>query len=95
MEEDSRPSALGHPPDHTARRAGGGPAFDLTWKNASGRKLQSRLAFILTPAGILEFHLMTGATAEEEFKDALNTLMLTLRVAENGKLELPELSNKL
>ena len=38
---------------------------------------------------------MTGATAEEEFKDALNTLMLTLRVAENGKLELPELSNKL
>ena len=38
---------------------------------------------------------MTGATAEEEFKDALNTLMLTLRVAENSKLELPELSNKL
>ncbi len=72
-----------------------GPAFDLTWKNGAGLKLQSRLAFILTPAGILEFHLMTGVAEAEEFKYALNSLMLTLRVAENGKLELPELSNKL
>ena len=87
----------GHITEEFALGAAGrtGPAFDLTWKNASGLKLQSRLAFILTPAGILEFHLMTGAAEEDEFKYALNTLMLTLRVAENGKLELPELSNKL
>lgn len=72
-----------------------GPAFDLTWKNEAGLNLQSRIAFILTPAGIIEFHLLTSAAEAEEFKYALNSLMLTLRVAENGKLELPELSNKL
>lgn len=87
----------GHITEEFALGAAGrtGPAFDVTWKNAAGLKLQSRLAFILTPAGILEFHLMTGGAEGEEFKYALNSLMLTLRVAENGKLELPELSNKL
>ncbi len=72
-----------------------GPGFDLTWKNEGGLNLLSRIAFIPSPAGIIEFHLLTSAADMQEFKYALNTLMLTLRVAENGKLELPELSNKL
>ncbi|MFA6543071.1 MAG: hypothetical protein WCS99_01515 [Limisphaerales bacterium] len=72
-----------------------GPAFDLTWKNESGLGLQSRIAFISSPAGIIEFHLLTSGTEMQEFRYALNSLMLTLRFSENGRLELPELSNKL
>ena len=72
-----------------------GPAFDLAWKSEAGLTLQSRLAFIPSPAGIIEFHLLTSATEVQEFRYALNSLMLTLRVAENGRLELPELSPKL
>lgn len=77
--------------------AGGqaGPGFDFTWRNDSGFNLQSRIAFILTPAGLVEFHLITSAADKEEFTYALNSLMLTFRFAVNGKLELPEMSNKL
>lgn len=77
--------------------AGGqaGPAFDFVWKNDSGFSLQSRIAFIPTPAGLVEFHLITNAADKEEFTYALNSLMLTFRFAVNGKLELPEMSNKL
>lgn len=77
--------------------AGGqaGPGFDYTWRNDSGFTLQSRTAFILTPAGLVEFHLLTSAADKEEFTYALNSMMLTFRFSVNGKLELPELSNKL
>lgn len=72
-----------------------GPGFDLTWKNEAGLNLLSRIAFIPTQAGLVEFHLLTSATDMQEFKYALNSLMLTFRVAENGRLELPVLLNKL
>ena len=77
--------------------AGGraGPAFDLAWKNEAGLTLQSRIAFIPTVAGVMEFHLLTTGAEMKEFKYALNTLMLTVRVGETGKLALPELSDKL
>ncbi|MEQ2008493.1 MAG: hypothetical protein ABMA26_17070 [Limisphaerales bacterium] len=77
--------------------AGGqsGPAFDFVWKNSSGLSLHSRIAFIPTPAGLIEFHLITSAAEKEEFTYALNSLMLTFRFAVNGRLELPEMSNKL
>lgn len=77
--------------------AGGqtGPGFDYTWRNDLGFSLQNRIAFILTPAGLVEFHLLTTAADKEEFTYALNSLMLTFRLAVNGKLDLPELSNKL
>lgn len=77
--------------------AGGspGPAFDFGWRNAGGFPLQSRLAFIPTPAGIMEFHLLTSAADKEEFTHALNSLMLTFRFGEKGRIELPEMSNKL
>ncbi|MEN9574861.1 MAG: hypothetical protein RL514_2716 [Verrucomicrobiota bacterium] len=76
--------------------AGGrsGPAFDFTWLTDSGFKLQNRIVFILMSSGVVEFNLLTSATDKEEFNHALNSLMLTFRFAENGKLELPELSNK-
>jgi hypothetical protein len=77
--------------------AGGqsGPAFDFAWRNDSGFKLQSRIAFIPTIAGLVEFHLLTSAAEKEESTYALNSLMLTFRCAANGRLELPEMSNKL
>lgn len=77
--------------------AGGspGPAFDFTWRNAGGFPLQSRIAFIPTPAGIVEFHLLTSAADKEEFTYALNSLMLTFRFGAKGRIELPEMSNKL
>lgn len=77
--------------------AGGqtGPAFDITWRNEGGISLQSRVAFIPTPAGVVEFHLLTSAADKEEFTYALNSLMLTFRFSVNGKIELPEMSNKL
>ena len=77
--------------------AGGreGPAYDFTWKNDGGLDLQNRIAFIPTPAGIVEFHLLTSAADKEEFTYALNSLMLTFRFAEDGRLELNQLSNKI
>jgi len=77
--------------------AGGreGLGFDLTWKNEAGFQLHSRIAFVPTPAGLVEFHLLASAAELLESKHALNSLMLTFRVAENGRLELPELLNKL
>ncbi len=77
--------------------AGGsaGPGFDFVWRNAGGFPLQSRIAFIPTPAGIVEFHLLTSAADKEEFTYALNSLMLTFRFGEKGRIELPEMSNKL
>lgn len=73
--------------------AGGqsGPAFDYTWRNDSGFTLHNRVAFIPTAAGLVEFHLLTTAAEKEEFTHALNSLMLTFRLAVGGKLELPEL----
>ncbi|NBV22024.1 MAG: hypothetical protein EBS05_08905, partial [Proteobacteria bacterium] len=60
-----------------------------------GLTLQSRIAYIPSPAGTLEFHLLTTGADMQEFKYALNSLMLTLRVGETGKLAFPELSDKL
>ncbi len=87
----------GHITEEVTLSAGGrsGPAFDLTWKTDAGLGLLSRIAFIPTPAGVMEFHLLTSAANMQEFKYALNSLMLTFRFAENGRLELPELLNKL
>lgn len=77
--------------------AGGraGLGFDVTWKSEAGFNLHSRIAFVPTRAGLVEFHLLAGAAELQESKYALNSLMLTFRVAENGRLELPELLNKL
>ena len=77
--------------------AGGspGPAFDFGWRNAGGFPLQSRLAFIPTPAGVMEFHLLTSAADKEEFTHALNSLMLTFRFGERGRIELPEILDKI
>ncbi len=73
----------------------GGPAFDFIWRNEGGLEVQSRIAFIPTPAGVVEFHLLTSAAVKEESFQALNSLMLTFRFAEKGKLELPALLDKL
>lgn len=77
--------------------AGGaaGPAFDFVWRNAAGFPLQSRIAFIPMPAGLVEFHLLTSAEDKEEFTHALNSLMLTFRFGAKGRIELPEMSNRL
>jgi hypothetical protein len=77
--------------------AGGraGQGFDVIWRSDAGFNLHSRIAFVLTRAGLVEFHLLAGAAELQESQYALNSLMLTFRVAENGKLELPELLNKL
>ncbi|MBI5801571.1 MAG: hypothetical protein HZA92_12735 [Verrucomicrobia bacterium] len=77
--------------------AGGrdGPAFDFTWKNEGGFSLQNRVAYIPTPAGVVEFNLLTSAADKEEFTYALNSLMLTFRFSDKGKIELPELLDKL
>ena len=76
--------------------AGGapGPAFDFVWRSAAGFLLQCRIAYIPTKAGTVEFYLLTSAADKEEFTHALNTLMLTFRFGEKGRIELPELSNK-
>lgn len=73
----------------------GGPAFDFVWRNEGGLEVQSRIAFIPTPAGVVEFHLLTSAAVKEESFQALNSLMLTFRFGEKGKMELPALLDKL
>jgi hypothetical protein len=65
-----------------------GPAFDLQWKVSTRTTASARVAFIPSNAGILEFSLLTTS---DQFPKALpdfNRLLMSFRVATNGKVRI-------
>jgi hypothetical protein len=71
-----------------------GPAFDLQWTNSSGSAQSGRVAFIPSPAGVLEFSMASNPDTVRDGQYALNWMMLTFRSNEGGKLEINRLSDK-
>jgi len=72
-----------------------GPAFELSLRNDVSPPQLSRAVFIPALASLVEFQLVGNADTFAESRTALNTLLLTFRVAENGKLEIAPISDKL
>ncbi len=73
-----------------------GPAFDLEWAEANGVVRRSRVAFIPSAAGVLEFSLVCGVEQFSQAKNDLNSMMLTFRTGDsNGHLEISRLSDKI
>ncbi|MBI3877733.1 MAG: hypothetical protein HY300_17535 [Verrucomicrobia bacterium] len=82
--------------EYTLSAAGqSGPAFDAALRNAAGLSQRMRVAFIPTPAGVVEFNMLAGEDKFAEFHAAFNSLLLTFRAAAGGKLDIAPLSNKL
>ena len=71
-----------------------GPAFDLEWTNSARVVQYARVAYIPSPAGVLEFSLIATAGKFREGQYFLNSVMLTFRSNEGGKLEIVPLSDK-
>ncbi|MFO1487143.1 MAG: hypothetical protein U1F65_01575 [Verrucomicrobiota bacterium] len=71
-----------------------GPAFDFEWKDPDSAVQAGRMVFIRTSAGILEF---TMTTAKDKFgrgEHVFNSVLLTFRTNENGKLQIVRLEEK-
>lgn len=77
QEEFSMAAANGH-----------GPAFDLLCK-VDGVARASRVAFIASPVGVLEFTSLSSPEHSEAAKASLRFLMRSFRISDvNGKLEI-------
>ena len=71
-----------------------GPAFDFKWKNPHGVAQSSRVAFIPSTTGTLQFSLLTPS---EKFSEGLyfyNGLVLSFCSNERGKLQITPLSER-
>jgi hypothetical protein len=71
-----------------------GPAFDVRWTNSSNAVQFARVAFIPSPAGVLEFSLVATDGNFKQGEYFLNSVMLTFRSNEGGKLDIAPLSDK-
>ena len=63
-----------------------GTAFNLDWMNSGGVSQSARISFIPTPAGVLEFSVLTRSS---EFKDArmnFESLLSSVQTNESGKI---------
>ena len=77
--------------DESAATAAGhsGPAFDLQWKPPGACAQSARLAFIPSPAGVLEFSVVAGTDKFQDARQSFNLVLLNFRSNEGGKLEIP------
>lgn len=76
-----------------ARAAGhAGPCFDLFWRAYGGTEQFVRVAFIYSPAGILEFSLISNFENQGVAEHAFRGLLKSLRSNEKGKIKIvPEI----
>jgi hypothetical protein len=72
-----------------------GPAFDIQWKNNFGIEQTARLAFVPSPAGVLEFGLFSSPEKFSAGQPAFNHFLLGFYTNEGGKLNLPPLSDQI
>src|SRR6267378_620408 len=62
-----------------------GPAFDIQWKSA-GIVQHTRVVFVATAAGVLEFTATTSPDKLSELDTDLNLVLVTFCFSTNGKL---------
>jgi len=65
-----------------------GPAFNLQWTTSGGVAQSARVAFIPSAAGLLEFSLVASPGKFSGGQPPFNSLLLTFRTNEGGKLEI-------
>jgi len=71
-----------------------GPAFDIQWTSA-GIVQHTRVVFVATAAGVLEFTATTSPDKLSELDTDLNLVLVTFCFSTNGKLEVPMVSDRL
>lgn len=72
-----------------------GPAFDIQWIGAGGILQETRVVFVPTAAGVLEFTATTSADMFPEFQGGFNNLLGTFCLSTDGKLDVPPVSDRL
>ena len=78
--------------------AGGasGPAFDLRWKAQGGMSRRGWFGFMNSRAGLLEFDLVSSPDKFETVRPDFYFVLATFRQSdESGKLDVPQMSDKL
>jgi hypothetical protein len=63
-----------------------GPAFDLAWINSNGAAQSARIAFVSSPAGTLEFSVLSRTVNFGDAQIYLTVLMSSVCSNETGKL---------
>jgi hypothetical protein len=63
-----------------------GQTFDLAWMNSNGGAQSARIAFVSSPAGTLEFSVLTRTVNFGDAQRYLTVLMSSVRSNETGKL---------
>lgn len=71
-----------------------GPAFDLQWTNTSGVAQSASVAFVPSPAGVLEFSLLSRPAKISEGQYFFSSLLLSFCSNEGGQLKITRLSDK-
>jgi hypothetical protein len=71
-----------------------GPAFDAQWDSVSSTTQSARIIYLASPAGILEFSLISKPEKFAQGKNFLNFILLTFRSNESGSIDLPVFSDK-
>ncbi len=81
-----------------SQKAGGkiGPAFEMRWSGEGALERMELAIFVASPAGIIEFDLVSSLEKYGSARQKMNKALLSLRWNdEQGKLTMPVFSNKL
>ena len=70
-----------------------GRGFDFTWKTPSGFDQASRVIFLPSDAGTLEFRASTIPEKFTSIQSSLNTVIGTLSIGTENNLKVPQLSD--
>lgn len=71
-----------------------GPAFDIQWTSA-GLVQRTRVVFVATAAGVLEFTASTSPDKFSELDTDFSLFLGTFCLSTNGKLDVPPVSDRL
>jgi len=75
---------------------GFGPAFDLRWMVGGKVDRFTRVGYVPTRLGVMEFSISCSPKAAGSAKSAMSYMMATFRLSEaNGKIALPSISNRI
>ena len=73
-----------------------GPAFDLRWGAAGGLVRRERVLFISSPAGVMEFSLVSSLEKFDAGRQRFDAWLVSFRASdEHGHLAVPVISDRL
>jgi len=72
-----------------------GQAFELALRNSLGEPQLARAVFIPALASVVEFEMVGLAKSFDQSRAVLNSVLVTFRLAKDGKLEIAPVSDKI